>query len=616
MVIPEFLKKKANPIEYKAWLDSSFFRNLRQYQWWRYSVTSILSIVSNWEFLDQIFAKIPKENSRKAMDNWTKLHADIEDSYNNNKFILWTSNNAKAWLKFYTEIGSQWKSIVQEEKLYWDGQWWTVDAVMKVEWKFTIIDWKTAKVMPKWAFLHKYEMQLWIYHKMYEETHGVKVEQWKIVVFQVASYKILSYTRDQLLWFAKNFEEVKRQFNILKTKYLKPMKLITNVNLDESVIIEKSSFVTGKNWSGKSSILNSVEMALYWTINWVRPKVKWSFEFTSEYSFKAKELPLQNIIYARFLDLQPADKKKTLLNLVVDDEIIGNFWKFWNTDIEKSIKAVQAESKKFKDWIKNSETRMTVLQEENEKDAITLGTYPKKIDVDFEFIDEAALAVALNKKKASMDIFKQQAIDIRENKCNSCGQKLPWEENIEVTLKWIEKDLLKETKEYKVDYDEYIAATEHNKKWEQISKNKILKAEKDMLLANVTRREDDISKLVQSLTDLKKDWIFDIEQYVKNELYGEISKKFSLKDFEIDLSTWFKLLYKWKDFTTMSRGQKFTANIYFSIWLLRQLDCRILCIDDAEMLHPAIQKEIIKEIKDFDFLFAVVTDTDLKIISA
>lgn len=613
LIVPDFLRRKAEPIEFKTDLDSAFFRNLRQYEGGRYSVTSILWIVSNWEFLDKIFAWLSKEVSKKAMANWTKLHEDIENSYNAWKFILWTSNNKNAWLKFYTEQGCTWKSIIQEEKLLWDRQGWTVDAIMEVDWKITIIDWKTAKSLPGWQFLNKYKMQLWIYCRMWEQKHWKQIQQWKIAVFMRSSYKVLEYSREELETFIKDFDTVADEFFKLKTKHLTQMKLTTNVNQSESVTIEWSSIITWRNWSGKSSILNSVEMSLYWTINGVRPKVKGTAEFESEYSFKAKELPLQSIIYARFLDQSPIAKKKTLLNLIVDEEIKWRFGDFWDTDIEKSIKAVQDRAKTFKKSIEAADTKMSLLEEQNESDETSITMYPENIEVDFDFKDVESMAVNLNSLEASMSAREASWKSLIANECSACKQKLPEDENSASMLDQIKKEYSGFKKEREELWTEYEAAIEHNKWWEQAAKNKVLLAEKNMYISNINKRNEQTQQLVEELVDTKKDWVFAVETYIKNELYWEISKKFSLKDFEIDLSWSFKLKYKWVDFDTMSRWQKYTANVYFSVWLLRQLDCRILMLDDIEMLNQSIQDEIIKEIKDFDYLIAIVDDNDLTV---
>ena len=208
-----FLKEeKIDALTYKK-VDADFFKGLRQYEW-KYSVTSILGIVSNWEHLDKLFAWLSKEVSQKAMDNGTQLHEDVENTYISWKFILWSSNNKRSWMNFYTKEWSKWKVVFLEEKFIWDICWWTADALMEIDWELTMCDWKTAKVIPTWMMLQKYKLQLSIYTHMYEQKHWKEVKQWKIICFTPwLSYKIIELDRKELLKCRNQFIEVYEHFD-------------------------------------------------------------------------------------------------------------------------------------------------------------------------------------------------------------------------------------------------------------------------------------------------------------------------------------------------------------------------------------------------------------------
>jgi len=144
------------------------------------------------------------------------------------------------------------------------------------------------------------------------------------------------------------------------------MNLEININGIEAEI-EKPSVIRWRNWVWKSSILNWVELARYWTIHWVR--WKWEAVFESKLLEKAQQYPLADIINCRFLDLEPIKKKQILLNLIDDKNIKKWFWKHWKKDIISSIDNVKKDIKDIKKNLSSTEEKIETYSDlRNEKE--------------------------------------------------------------------------------------------------------------------------------------------------------------------------------------------------------------------------------------------------------
>ena len=385
------------------------------------------------------------------------------------------------------------------------------------------------------------------------------------------------------------------------------MTLETNINGIEAEVL-KPSVIIWKNWEWKSSILWSVEIWIYWTLYWVRPKVKWEVVFSSEYIETAKKYPLTDIINCRFLEKEPIKKKQTLLWLIDNKNIKREFWKHWKGDIQKSIDYVKDKLKSIKKEIADADTRIEILSDNRILKTDKLTTYADSYDTDFWFVDTTELVTNIEKCKNLMRDIKSEWISLWKDKCESCWHEIKTDENRIKKLKNRYTLLSSDLDEYENELMEIAA---YNMTWSQIQENIKLKAEKDIIIFDINKIDRDTEHIIDKLSKLQNDDILRLEEYVKKWIYTEIWEQLKIEDFEIDLSKNFEISYKWKDFKEMSRGQKYTANIYFSIWILRMLNAKIIVIDDAEVLHSDVREEILNDIEDFDYLMAVVSDCSL-----
>ena len=193
-------------IELEYYYSSSFdFKWLRKY-WNVYSVTSIISILGWLEF-------VSKEVLAKACANWTALHEDIENTYKHWRFILWKTLNKLGWLKFYTAIWKEWWVVELEKRMITSQVGGTADAIMKIDWKLTMVDWKSYWWSVQEELFKKYKMQISQYTSMYNELYNTNIEQAKIVCFDRRWwYRIIDLDKDELIEYKKRFDETYNKF--------------------------------------------------------------------------------------------------------------------------------------------------------------------------------------------------------------------------------------------------------------------------------------------------------------------------------------------------------------------------------------------------------------------
>lgn len=388
------------------------------------------------------------------------------------------------------------------------------------------------------------------------------------------------------------------------------MNLKTTIN-GISEHIEKSSIITWINWSGKSSILNSVEIGIWWTLYWVRPKVKWTVEFESKYKAKASKLPIQDLVYARFLQLEPIKRKKILLQLIDSKPIKDKLWKYWGWNIEDSIESINAKYKITCKALKSAESEIDFFSKEKADKEEKLGTYADKYDTDFDFIDVKPVVNNINRCKNSLNETVKEWKELSKENCSLCGHKLKKDkmdekhkEKLKAKYLLIQKELLGYEKELK-------DAESNNKLWEKVAENIKLQTEKNNLINEIAKMEERIEQSIANLSELQSDNIGELREYCKKEIYTEINKQLNLWDFELDLSVWFKLKYNWKPYEEMSRGQKYVADIRFSKMILEMQGIKLMCLDDFEMVDLTTREEIITDLEWFDYLIAVVKDCKL-----
>ena len=410
------------------------------------------------------------------------------------------------------------------------------------------------------------------------------------------------------------------------------LKLTTNLNREDSITIEKSSIITWWNWRWKSSILNSVEIWIYWTVNWTRPKSKWHIDFESQYKAKALTLPLADLIYARFLDKSPIDKKKILLSLIDTKDIQTKLWEYWTWDVETSIKKVNDENKIIKKAVEKTEWYIETLDKLIADKKEQLEVYKDEYETDFDFIDLSPKMKEIsnleNENNSIVIEWKSLTSELAEIKeaCNSCGQSMPEEL---INTQKIERDrLAKERKEkadtLRVKYNEnqdkiIILKAEletqklHNAKWDSIKLNIAEQSAKEQCQKDIKTHESNIEKAITELTELQQNNISELSDYCKKDIYKAIESQLDLPEFEIDMSKNFDLTYKWTDYNILSRWQKYICNIYFSKALLEKIDVKILMLDDFEMCQKDVRDIVINDIKDFDYLISIVEEWEITI---
>lgn len=190
----------------------------RQSRYWGIpSVTSVLSIIELPPALKQLRAySLKKFNDMmdKAWARGTLIHEHIEKTYLNKQFTTPNIPWSDAWLRFYTEQGYSWDPIHLELILKSKQVAGTADAIVMLDGKLTIVDWKTFGQRIEDSMIFKYKLQLAKYSWLYEQQEGQPIEQGKIVAFgKWGKYVIITFTKEELLGYLDIYNEVLNTFN-------------------------------------------------------------------------------------------------------------------------------------------------------------------------------------------------------------------------------------------------------------------------------------------------------------------------------------------------------------------------------------------------------------------
>lgn len=181
------------------------------------SVTTVLQLHPDPDFItswkERIWVEWYIEHMNKLAARWTVLHKVCENFFLENNNIIPTELEYQKFINwFYSFVWKYWQYITPldddnkykiEYNLYSDVLWyaWTCDLICKVQWKQTLIDWKTSSSSSLWwEMLEKYKMQTVAYAVLYNNYNFDKVEQIMIVV--------LTNNRKDWLW---NIEIVERK---------------------------------------------------------------------------------------------------------------------------------------------------------------------------------------------------------------------------------------------------------------------------------------------------------------------------------------------------------------------------------------------------------------------
>lgn len=196
---------------YNDWLWSS----IRLYDWVP-SVTTILSVLKEPNALIQL-KKYNKDKlqsiMKEAADRWTILHAKIENVYKTGKPLIPKSTREYSFTKFYSLKWKKWKPIKLEYTIKTNIYAGTLDAIMKIDWKQYLVDWKTVSQRTYPEFIRKYKLQLSAYGQ------ATNINSW-ILVFLYGTkpkYEILKV--DNLKQYYNAFKEALDLFNIYYDSY-------------------------------------------------------------------------------------------------------------------------------------------------------------------------------------------------------------------------------------------------------------------------------------------------------------------------------------------------------------------------------------------------------------
>jgi len=187
------------------------------------SVTSVLSILELPPALKQLRRfSTDKFNAmmNKAWARGTLVHEHIEKTYLTGKYSAPASERSTARLKFYVEQGHKRKPKHLEIKLYSDEVAGTADAVVRLNGKLTIVDWKTFGQRIEDSMIFKYKLQMAKYMRLYEQQEWEEIAQGKIVAFgKWGNYIIITFTREELLGYLDIYNEILEQFNTYYVRF-------------------------------------------------------------------------------------------------------------------------------------------------------------------------------------------------------------------------------------------------------------------------------------------------------------------------------------------------------------------------------------------------------------
>ena len=191
------------------------FNSIRYYNWIP-SVTSILKVIKDPEALKQ-FKQYNQESFDKMMKEkaalGTKLHQEIETVYRDKKLMKLSGFHQRSFLKFYSSVWKKWKPIELEKIITTDNYAWTYDALMEIDWKQYIIDWKSTgqRIYPE--LLYKYKLQLSAY------ANAIWVKKWKVVFFYWKMVKYQVVDIENLHDYYQDFEKALAQFKLYYDTY-------------------------------------------------------------------------------------------------------------------------------------------------------------------------------------------------------------------------------------------------------------------------------------------------------------------------------------------------------------------------------------------------------------